>query len=64
MAIQSINPYNQSILNEFEEYSNTKIEYAMDFAQNTFAFWKHTSFAERSRLMHTCANLLEERIEV
>lgn len=63
MSIKSINPYNQSVLNEFEEYSNLKLEYAMDLAQNTFSHWKGTSFAERSRLMHTLANLLEERIE-
>ena len=63
MSIRSINPYNQSVLNEFEEYSNSKLEYAMDLAQNTFDHWKSTSFTERSRLMHICADLLEERIE-
>jgi len=63
MSIKSINPYNQGLLNEFEEYSNSKLEHAIDLAENTFAYWKHTTFAERSKLMLTCSNLLEERID-
>lgn len=63
MSIKSINPYNNEILGEFEEYSDLQIEKALILAEESFKEWKRTAFSERKKLMLRCAELLEFEIE-
>jgi len=63
MSISSINPYNAELLKKFTEDSDQKIEKALSLGESTFRTWSATPFSVRRELMHTCADLLEKRIE-
>lgn len=56
--LQSINPYNQTILATYEELSVEQIEQKMQKAQDSFLLWRNTSFAERKQLVLQLADLL------
>ncbi|MDB5263732.1 MAG: succinate-semialdehyde dehydrogenase [Adhaeribacter sp.] len=60
MAIQSVNPADNSLLQSFEPLTDAELENALAQADNTFKSWRKTTFAERSRLMQQCAAVLEE----
>lgn len=61
MPIQSINPLNNHILEEFEEHSNQEIEKILTEAEATYVCWKDFTFAERSQRMYAAARQLQER---
>lgn len=56
--LQSINPYNQTILATYEELNLEQIEQKMQKAQDSFLLWRNTSFAERKQLVLQLADLL------
>ena len=63
MAIQSINPATEEVLNTFEPFSEAQIEQALAEARSAFLSWRDTSFADRSALFHKLANYLRDRKE-
>jgi succinate-semialdehyde dehydrogenase/glutarate-semialdehyde dehydrogenase len=63
MSIQSINPYNNQILEEFEVFSGSKIDKSIETGDRIFEEWKNTSFAQRSELMNKAAGVLEKNKE-
>jgi succinate-semialdehyde dehydrogenase/glutarate-semialdehyde dehydrogenase len=63
MPIKSINPYNSELLAEFEEYSDKKIEKALESASKSYKEWSKTSFSIRRELMMNCAELLDQKVE-
>ncbi len=63
MSIQSINPYNEQLIREFEEWTSRDIEKGLEQAWKAFLSWRNTSFAARADLMMACAGVLEEKQE-
>ena len=63
MAYQSLNPYDGRILKTFEELTDEQLETAMRGATQSFDTWRHTSFADRSAVLHRAAAILRTRVE-
>ncbi|MBX9851233.1 MAG: NAD-dependent succinate-semialdehyde dehydrogenase [Cytophagaceae bacterium] len=60
--LQSINPYNNQLIAEYEEFDEKKLNQILNESANTFLSWKKTSFAERAKVMKKCAeDLLESK---
>ena len=59
MSIASINPYTGETLKTFEALSAAQIEEKLQLAAETFQTYRHTSFADRSRMMTRAAEILE-----
>jgi succinate-semialdehyde dehydrogenase/glutarate-semialdehyde dehydrogenase len=58
MMKQSINPYDQTFLYEFDELSDSEIDSGLELAQETFLKHKATTFSYRSELMRKVADEL------
>lgn len=58
MSLQSINPYNNLLIKEFEEYGDEKLEPILDSSETGFHRWKETSFDKRKSLMGKAGALL------
>ena len=56
--LQSINPYDQSLIGEFEEHGDADIHQKLDAAQKTFRSWKRESFSHRGDLMKRAGGIL------
>ncbi|MBD2188850.1 NAD-dependent succinate-semialdehyde dehydrogenase [Pseudanabaena mucicola] len=61
MAIASINPVTGELLKTFTPLSDAEIEQKIALADHTFATYKHSKFADRSRWMHQAADILEAK---
>lgn len=59
MAIATINPTTGERVKTFEELTTAQIEAKLELASRTFQSHRHTSFAERARLMTRAAEILE-----
>jgi succinate-semialdehyde dehydrogenase / glutarate-semialdehyde dehydrogenase len=59
MSIASINPYTGETLKTFEALSAAQIEQKLHLAAETFQTYRHTPFADRSRMMTRAAEILE-----
>ncbi|WP_310026703.1 NAD-dependent succinate-semialdehyde dehydrogenase [Flavobacterium arsenatis] len=55
----TINPANGETVNEYERIDLVKAKEKIASAKEVFTSWKQTSFAERSKLMHTLADHFE-----
>lgn len=60
MALKSINPYTNKVIDEFEEFSDEQLEDAIAKSEEAFNEWKRTTFEYRKKLMLEVANLLTE----
>lgn len=58
--MKSINPYNNQVLREFDEYGEGEIESIIQKADHAFLGWRKTDFDHRSRLMTNCAQVLRD----
>lgn len=56
--LQSINPYNLSVIEEFDEYNDAVIDNKLDAAASTFHSWKNESFLRRASLMKGAGSVL------
>jgi acyl-CoA reductase-like NAD-dependent aldehyde dehydrogenase len=59
--VQSINPATEEVFATFDLSSPKDVEQALTKAAGTYKQWRHTSFAERARLMRTAASCLREQ---
>ncbi len=59
--IQSINPATEEVFATFDFSSPEDVEQALTKATGAYRQWRHTSFAERARLMRTAASCLREQ---
>ncbi|HEU5459678.1 MAG TPA: NADP-dependent succinic semialdehyde dehydrogenase [Pyrinomonadaceae bacterium] len=59
MAIASINPATGETLKTFSALSAEEIEQKLQLAADTFRSYRHTPFAERSRMMQRAAEILD-----
>ncbi|MEU8642200.1 NADP-dependent succinic semialdehyde dehydrogenase [Streptomyces sp. SID14446] len=60
MAIATVNPANGETLKTYDALGAEEIERRLAAAEATFRSYRTTSFAERARLMHRAAELLEQ----
>jgi len=60
MAIQTINPATNQVEKTFEQISLENVFNIIEDVDNSFQYWKQTTFAERSLLMKNAANLLRD----
>lgn len=63
MAIQSVNPSNNEVLENFNEMSSDEIDAAIGKADAAYNSWKNFSFAERAKVLKRVAELYRERKE-
>ncbi|MDJ0676195.1 MAG: NAD-dependent succinate-semialdehyde dehydrogenase [Calothrix sp. MO_167.B42] len=63
MAISTINPATGELLKTFEPLKDTEIATKLDLAQQAFDKYRHTSLQERSQLLQSCADILEQDAE-
>lgn len=61
MAIQSINPATEEILQNFKSLSSDEITTKIQKAEQTFSNWKNDNYAERKVLMLNASQILIER---
>jgi len=59
MAIASINPVTGEVLKTFATLTEQELEHKLALADNTFATYKHTSFADRTQWLNKAADILE-----
>src|SRR5881396_884625 len=61
MALQSINPATEDVLETFEEFSSDQLDQALERGAQAFGEWRRVSFDERRRLMRGAASHLREK---
>lgn len=62
-VFQSVNPYDQQVIAEFEVFSDEKIDSCLTNAGDAFQHWKNTSFQVRSDLFIKLADILRKNKE-
>ncbi len=60
--IATVNPATGELLESFEPYDDARVEACLAAAASCAAEWAHSTFAERSRLLVTAAELLEGEV--
>ncbi|MCT9005868.1 NADP-dependent succinic semialdehyde dehydrogenase [Streptomyces rhizosphaerihabitans] len=63
MPIATVNPANGETLKTYDALGTEEIERRLAAAETTFRTYRTTSFAERARLMHRAADLLDEDLQ-
>ena len=58
MALQSINPTTEEVLDTFEEFSDAQVDAALQQAHEAQQQWRETSFGERAARLQTAARIL------
>ena len=60
MALQVINPATGETIQTYDEMTPAAVSDVITQAHTTFQDWKHTTFAERARMMQRAAHILRE----
>jgi succinate-semialdehyde dehydrogenase/glutarate-semialdehyde dehydrogenase len=63
MSLKSINPYTNRVIEEFEEFSERKLEELLIQSGIAFEKWRKTKFGYRKSLMNNVSRLLTENIK-
>ena len=63
MTYQSINPYDGTLLQTFEEFTGEQLETALATAETCFQTWRHTTFAERALIVAEVAALMNAKVD-
>jgi succinate-semialdehyde dehydrogenase/glutarate-semialdehyde dehydrogenase len=58
MALQSINPTTEDVLDSFEEFSDAQVDAALQEAHDAQQQWRETSFGERASRLQAAARIL------
>jgi len=61
--LQSINPFTEKLIKEYNEMSATEIDEIIQSADKAFTEWKEVDFKQRARLMKNTAQVLQNRKE-
>lgn len=62
MTFQSINPYNQEIIQEHKAHTSEEVEAILNRADKVFHSWKTSDFEQRSVYLLKAAELLERHV--
>ncbi|HPM30439.1 MAG TPA: NAD-dependent succinate-semialdehyde dehydrogenase [Chryseolinea sp.] len=60
---KSINPYDQSVIAEFQLHSDDEIQKKLNLASSAYKIWRKESFSNRAALMNKVAQLLRQNKE-
>jgi succinate-semialdehyde dehydrogenase/glutarate-semialdehyde dehydrogenase len=63
MSLRSINPYTSSVIEEFDEFSDRKLEEILVQSAAAFEIWKKSTFGYRRSLMNKVSGILIENIK-
>jgi len=63
MAYSSVNPFNGKLLQSFDQLTDKQLEEKLVAAENCYKTWKHTSYADRAKIVAKAAKLLGERVD-
>mgnify|MGYP000389188226 CR=1 FL=1 len=63
MRFKTINPSNNTVIKEYEEYSIEKIQVILERSNKIYCEWKNTSFDYRAKLMKSAGEILRNRKE-
>jgi succinate-semialdehyde dehydrogenase/glutarate-semialdehyde dehydrogenase len=63
MAYRSVNPFDGSVLETFEEIGEDQLERAAQTAERCFGVWRNRSFSERGAVLRRAAQVLRSRTE-
>ncbi|NND34304.1 MAG: aldehyde dehydrogenase family protein, partial [Saprospiraceae bacterium] len=63
MEFQSINPYDGSIVGNYQEHTSEEVEGILTNANLAFRNWSRISLGERSRLMSQAAQVLRDNMQ-
>src|SRR5919199_5771087 len=58
MALQSVNPTTEDVLETFEEFSDAQVDAALQQAHDAQQQWRETSFGERASRLQAAARIL------
>ena len=61
--MQSVNPYTESVREEYDEHDEADVEEALSRASDAFEEWQETSLTERRRLLADAGDILRDRTE-
>jgi succinate-semialdehyde dehydrogenase/glutarate-semialdehyde dehydrogenase len=61
--MKAINPATGELIGEYEELTTEETAKVVNDANAAFISWKETPFAERSRLMHSAADVLRRNVD-
>ena len=61
--VKSINPFDQSVVEQYEEFSPTRVQEKLQRSSAAFKDWRKTSFARRGELMRNVSRLLKQNKE-
>ncbi len=64
MAIQSINPANEAVLQSFEEHTEAQVEEKLELAMTTFREWRQVPFARRAELVRAAGKQLRAEADL
>jgi succinate-semialdehyde dehydrogenase / glutarate-semialdehyde dehydrogenase len=62
MSLKSINPFTNKLIEEFQEFSEARIEETLMRSADAFEKWKKTDFGYRKSLMNKAADLLIKNV--
>jgi succinate-semialdehyde dehydrogenase / glutarate-semialdehyde dehydrogenase len=63
MKFQSINPYNNQVLAEYSEQSESELNTSILKSQSGFENWRELTFAQRAVVLHKAAEILKKNVE-
>mgnify|MGYP003362984282 CR=1 FL=1 len=63
MAYRTVNPYTNELVATFPDLRADELEHAVTQAQDTYATWSRTDFAERRTILKKAARQLRERAD-
>jgi len=56
--MQVVNPANEELIREYCEYNSEEVSWRLDKSQDSFLFWRQTSFSDRASLFHKVSDIL------
>jgi succinate-semialdehyde dehydrogenase/glutarate-semialdehyde dehydrogenase len=63
MSYQSVNPFDNKLIKSFDEITDQQLEAKLATATACFASWKHTTYAQRAKIVAKAAELLHEQAD-
>jgi Cu+-exporting ATPase len=63
MTYQSLNPFNGELVESFDPLGDAPLETKIATAQACFETWRHTSYAERARIIAKAGEILHARAD-
>lgn len=62
--LQSINPFNQEVIQKYKDHSQNEINHIITKADREFTKWKQTNFENRAILLCNTASILKNNIDI